>query len=365
MHATTRPPLGKRISSVLAVTLVTGILIAGCSTPAPTAPPKSSNDNKLSGKITAAEWGGVWDNALQVVSPGFTTATGVDVVNSVNSGSVLAVLEQNPGLYDLGWVIGTTGVQAYEKGLTQAIDTSKIDNFDSLNPILVDAMTVDGELSAVPISFGTMGILYRSDLVDFKIDEWKDLWDPRLEGKITIQNAPSIGGLFVMMAAAEAFGKGIDDYEAGFKAMEKLKRNIQSLYANSAEPINALASGTASVAVTFANYGIPLKTENVEIVIPKGGSAWSVQAISIPKAATNPDAAYAFINYMLQKDTQVTWADAASIAPANTTVKLPANVRAKVLEDKDVGASLWPIDWVEFGKSVDGWTTRWQEIFAK
>lgn len=363
MDGKTRPRFGRKLSTALAISVATGVLLAGCSTPAPA--PQSAEKGKLSGKITAAEWGGVWDNALQVVSPGFTQDTGVEVVNSVNSGSVLAVLEQNPGLYDLGWVIGTTGVQAFEKGLTQPIDTSKIDNFDSLNPVLVDAMTVDGELTSVPISFGTMGILYRTDLVDFKIDEWKDLWDPRLEGKITIQNAPSIGGLFVMMAAAEAFGNGIDDYEAGFKAMEKLKGNIQSLYANSAEPINALASGTAAVAVTFANYGVPLEAENVKTVIPKGGSPWSVQAISIPKAATNPDAAYAFINYMLQKDTQVTWADAASIAPANTSIKLPENVRAKVLEDESVGEKLWPIDWVDFGKNVDGWTTRWQEIFAQ
>lgn len=363
MDGTTRPRLGRKLSTMLAVTVVTGILLAGCSTPAPT--PQSSEKGKLSGKITAAEWGGVWDNALQVVSPGFTKETGVDVVNSVNSGSVLAVLEQNPGQYDLGWVIGTTGVQAYQKGLTQAIDKSKIDNFDSLNPILVDAMTVDGKLTSVPISFGTMGILYRSDLVDFEIKEWKDLWDPRLKGKIMIQNAPSIGGLFVMMAAAEAFGDGIDDYEAGFKAMEKLKGNVQSLFANSAEPINALASGTAAVAVTFANYGLPLKAEKVKTVIPNGGAAWSVQAISIPKAATNPDAAYAFINYMLKEGTQLNWADAASIAPANTKVKLPENVRAKILEDGSVGKSLWPIDWVKFGDSVDGWTTRWQQIFAQ
>ena len=363
MDGITRPRLGKKLGTVLAITAATGVILAGCSTAAPVAKP--AEEGKLSGKITAAEWGGVWDSALQVVSPGFTEATGVEVVNSVNSGSVLAVLEQTPGLYDLGWVIGTTGVQAYEQGLTQAIDTSKIDNFDSLNPILVDAMTVDGELSSVPISFGTMGILYRSDLVDIEIDEWKDLWHPSLKGKVTIQNAPSIGGLFVMMAGAEAFGDGIDDYEAGFKAMEELQPNIQSLYANSAEPINALASGTAAVAVTFANYGIPLEAENVEIVIPKGGSAWSVQAVSIPKASTNPDAAYAFINYMLQEDTQVTWADAASIAPANTAVELPGEVRAKVLEDESVGASLWAIDWVEFGESVDAWTTRWQEIFAQ
>ncbi|HEY0216650.1 MAG TPA: extracellular solute-binding protein [Cellulomonas sp.] len=352
----------------LAVTASAALALAACSggDEEPAAAGTSSSDgSELSGTITAAEWGGVWDSALQVVTPGFTEATGVDVVNSVNSGSVLAMLEQNPGLYDLAWNIGTSGVQSLQQGLVEPIDTSRIENLDAINPTLLDALTVDGELAGVPISFGTEGILYRKDLVPFEITSWEDLWDPRLEGQVTIQNAPSIGGLFVMMAGGEVFGDGIEDIDAGFEAMEELEPNIQSLYANSAEPINALASGSASVAVTFANYGVDLADQDVEIVIPEGGSAWSLQAISIPVDAPNKDAAYAFINYMLEQETQVAWADAAAIAPARSDVELPEDVQAKVRETPEVAAEIWPIDWVWFGDNVDAWTTRWQEIFTQ
>lgn len=359
----------RRTTAALALMTAAALSLAACSSDdddaAASPDASSSGEAELSGSITAAEWGGVWDTALQAVTPGFTDATGVDVVNSVNSGSVLAMMQQNPGLYDVAWNIGTSGVQSLQQGLVEPIDTSRIKDLDKINPKLLDALTVDGQLAGVPISFGTEGILYRSDLVPFEIKSWKDLWDPRLKGQITIQNAPSIGGLFVMMAGGEVFGDGITDVDAGFDAMKELEPNIQSLYANSAEPINALASGSASVAVTFANYGVPLEGQNVKIVIPDGGSAWSLQAISIPKDAPNKDAAYAFINYMLEQDTQVAWADAASIAPARTDVELPAEVQTKVRETPEVAADIWPIDWVWFGENVDAWTTRWQEIFTQ
>lgn len=352
-------------SAAVAVGAAALVALAACSPGGDDAPAGDESGDGLSGTITAAEWGGVWDTALQQVSPGFTEDTGVEVVNSVNSGSVLAMMEQNPGLYDLAWNIGTSGVQSLQQGLVEPIDTSRIENLDAINPTLLDALTVDGELAAVPISFGTTGILYRSDLVPFEITSWEDLWDPRLEGQITIQNAPSIGGLFVMMAGGEAFGDGIEDVDAGFEAMQELEPNIQSLYSNSAEPINALASGTASVAVTFANYGVDLSDQDVEIVIPEGGSPWSLQAISIPVDAPNKDAAYAFINYMLETQTQIDWADAAAIAPARGDVELPAETQDKVRETPEVAAEIWPIDWVWFGENVDAWTTRWQEIFTQ
>lgn len=324
----------------------------------------SAGDAGKSGSITAAEWGGVWDTGLRAVSPGFTKKTGVAVTNSVNNGDVVTMLQQNKGQYDLAWVIGTTGVKAYNQKLTEAIDRSRIPALSTVNPALIKSMTVNGSLVAVPISYGATGILYRTDLVPFAIKSWKDLWDPRLKGKVTIQNAPSIGGLFVMMAAGLAYGSGITDYDAGFNALKRLEPNIQSLYKNSAEPINSLASGKAAVAVTFVNYGASLQSQKVKIVQPDGGSPWSLQAISIPKATRNKDAAYKFINYMLEKHTQVEWADKAEIATSRTDVTLPAKTRKKVLETADVADHLWDIDWVEFADNLDTWTERWQKIFT-
>jgi spermidine/putrescine-binding protein len=352
------------VVAAVAVT-VAGVILAGCSAATPAATSTSKGSARLSGTITAAEWGGTWDTALQQLSPGFQTATGVTVNNTVNAGNVVTQLQQNPGSYDLAWTIGTTAIQSYTSGVTQAIDVKKIKAWKNLNPILKKAMTVDGKVVAIPISYGAEGILYRKDLVPFKITSWKDLWDPRLKGAVTIQQAPAIGGLMTMMAGAKEYGTGITDYSAGFTSMKKLAPNIQYLYTVSSDPLNGLAAGTVKAAVTFANYGVPLESKNVGIVIPKDGAPWSVQAISIPKASKNKAAVYAYINYMLTKINQVSWADAASIKPARDDVTLPASVQSKVLETADVSKNLWPIDWQSFSDNTADWTTKWQAIFSK
>jgi putative spermidine/putrescine transport system substrate-binding protein len=200
--------------------------------------------------------------------------------------------------------------------------------------------------------------------VPFEITSWKDLWRPELKGQITVQNAPSIGGLFLVYAAARAFGSGPTDYDAGWAAIERLRANVQYLYTVSSDPLNKLSTGDVAVAVTFADYGIPLASKNVVSTIPAEGAPWSLQNITIPAKAKNPDKAYQFINYMLEQDTQVQWADSASIAPAKTGVELPAKVQSKVLETAAVAKTIWPIDWQELAGNIKPWTQRWQKIFT-
>jgi len=315
-------------------------------------------------RIVAGEWGGVWDKALQVVTPPFTQRTGIEVLNSVTTGGQLTVIEQNPGQYDMNWLIGSDAARGFKSGVLDAIDTSKIKNLDAIIPRLKDGQMVDGKLTGVPISYGANGILWRKDKVPFEIKSWKDLWRPELKGQIAIQNAPSIGGLFLIYAAGQAYGNGPDDFEAGWKALERLKDNVQFLYTVSSDPINKIASGAVSVVVTIADQGIPLKGQNVEVTVPQEGAAWSLQNITIPVASKNKDLAYEFINYMLEDETQIAWSKNAKIAPASTAVQLPSDVQANLVEDDAVADRLWPIDWLQLGENIEDWTTRWQRIFT-
>lgn len=324
----------------------------------------SGSGSGSGGKIVASEWGGNWDKALQKVCPPFTQRTGIEVVNSVNSGSALTKVSQNPGQYDLAWLIGSDAVNGVANGTLAPIDQSKIKELSSLNPTLLKGVTVDGQLCGVPISYGATGILWRKDKVPFEIKTWKDLWRPELKGKITIQNAPSIGGLFLVYAAARAFGSGPTDYEAAWTAIAQLKPNVQYLYTVSSDPINKLSTGEVWAAVSFADYGVPLKAKNVESLIPADGAPWSMQTITVPKAAKNADKTYEFINYMLESGSQIEWARAATIAPSNTSVSLPDDVKAAVLETPDVANAIWPIDWKELAANIQPWTTRWQKIFT-
>lgn len=315
-------------------------------------------------KIVAGEWGGVWDKALQEVTPEFIKRTGITLENTVTSGGQLVVIEQNPGKYDLNWLIGSDAARGYKQGLLDAIDESKIKNLSGIIPKLVEGQRVDGKLTGVPISYAALGILWRKDRVPFQITSWKDLWRPELKGQVAIQNAPSIGGLLLVYAAARASGSGPNDVEGGWKGIEQLKDNVQFLYTVSSDPINKIAAGSVNVVVTIADQGVALKSQNVEVTIPAEGAPWSLQNVTIPKASRDKDAAYEFINYMLEDSTQTAWAKNAKAAPASTKVTLPADVQASLVETKQVGDSLWPINWLELGDNIPAWTTRWQKIFG-
>ncbi|GGM40210.1 PotD/PotF family extracellular solute-binding protein [Dactylosporangium sucinum] len=315
-------------------------------------------------RIVARCWGGVWETALRKVSPGFTAATGVEVLNDPGSDTV-PLLQQKPGQYDLAWLIGNEAARGLTSGVLEPIDTSRIEKWDSIVKRLTEGQTKDGKVSAVPISYTASGILYKTDKVPFKITSWKDLWRPELKGQVALQNAPSIGGLFLVFTGARLFGNGPTDYEAGWAALERLKDNVQFLFTTSTDGVNKLAAGSVAAVVTIADQGIPLKSRGVETVVPAEGSTWSVQNLTIPAASKNKDQAYDFINYMLKDETQVQWAREGKAAPGSTTVTLPADVAANLVETPQIAESLWPIDWYEFGDKITEWTTRWQRIFGK
>jgi putative spermidine/putrescine transport system substrate-binding protein len=325
----------------------------------------SGSSGTASKQLTGQIWGGVYEEAVDDhVDALFKQASGISSTYSVTTGGQLETVQQNAGKYDLAWLIGSDSVNGYKTGVTEAIDTSKITQYKTLIPSLVAGNTVDGKLTAVPISYGVEGILWRRDKVPFTITSWKDLWRPELKGQISIQNAPSIGGLFLVYAAARVFGTGPTDFEAGWAAMEKLAPNVQYLYTISSDPLDKLANGSISAAVTFADYGVPLETKDVAVTLPKEGVPWSVQNIAVPAAAKHKDYAYDFINWILSHQGQTAWSQYVGLAPASNAADLPSGVQSKIVETAALSSNLWPINWEQLGDNITEWTTRWQSIFS-
>lgn len=314
--------------------------------------------------LVVRTWSGVWEGAVNAMAGGFQEATGIKLTNDPGS-DTLTLLSQKPGEHDIAWLIGTDSTRGMNDGVLEPIDASKVARLSNANKALVDGITHDGKLSGVPISYTATGILYNPERLGFEITSWKDLWRPELEGQLCLQNAPSIGGFFVLFAAARAFGSGPDDYEAGWAAMERLKPNVQFLFNTSTDGVAKMATGSVLACVTIADQGIPLAEQGVKTIIPSEGTTYSIQSLTMPAASKNKDAAYEFINYMLEPDNQIEWARNGKAAPSATDVTLPDDVAKNLLETPEVAENLWPIDWYEFGQNIPEWTTRWQRIFGQ
>lgn len=325
---------------------------------------ESSGNDSSSSTISVSHWGGIWEEGLTAVGPGLKEATGLTIRGTADGQNGLTKIQQLPSAYDAALLTADKANLGLANGDLQPIDTSRIENLDKVPQQLIDGLTVDGELSAVPISYGVQGILYREDLLGREITSWEDLWADDLKGQIAVGAMPSVSGVWILQAGAQAFGSGIEDDEAGWAALEELEPNIQYQFTLSSDPLSKLADGSLLATVTFADLGAGLADSGVKTVIPKEGAPWSPQQVAIPKGAENVDAAYDLINYLLSDEAQVAWVEKTAVAPANTASQMPPEISEKLLETPEVIDRLWPIDWTKIGSNIQDWTVRWQDTLS-
>ena len=141
-----------------------------------------------------------WENMFpQEVLDGFTQETGISVTYS-NFGTdetMLARLEAaEGGDYDLviadDYIIET----AIQEGLVQELDTSRLENYGSINPVYQGQFYDPEDQYTVPYGAGVQTIVYDPSLVDIEINGYADLWDASLEDNLgVIGNFRVINGM--------------------------------------------------------------------------------------------------------------------------------------------------------------------------
>jgi spermidine/putrescine transport system substrate-binding protein len=154
----------------------------------------------------------------------------------------------------------------------------------------------------VPYTWGTTGLCYRSDLVKDAPSSWKALLEPSdaVKGKTTMLATDR----WLLAAGQLALGYSVNETDATKMGQVKdllisAKRTLLSY--DDTTFYSKLVSGEAVLVHAWdgwCNYGI---AENAEIkyVIPSEGSDLWLDTIVVLKASENKDAAFQFINYML------------------------------------------------------------------
>ena len=165
----------KFLSAALAALLLVGAL-AGCSG-------SSAGEN---GELVLYTWENMFP---QEVLDAFTEETGIQVTysNFDTDETMLARLETaKGGDYDLviadDYIIET----AIQQGLVQELDTSKLENYGSINPVYQGQFFDPEDRYTVPYGAGVQTIVYDPSVVDVDIQGYADLWDASLEDNVGI-----------------------------------------------------------------------------------------------------------------------------------------------------------------------------------
>lgn len=156
---------------------------------------------------------------------------------------------------------------------------------------------------SVPYTWGTMGILYNSTMVDEEIDSWKSLWDEKYANNIMMYNSQrdTIGITLKMLGYSL---NSTDEKELAEATDALIKQSDIVLCYVVDEGKDKMIQGEAALTLAWsgdAQYCID-NNPDLRYVIPKEGSNIFFDSMIIPKTTQNKEGAEAFINFMSRPD---------------------------------------------------------------
>lgn len=251
--------------------------------------------------LTISNWDGYM--APDAIA-GFSAQSGVQaemVVHATNEEIMGKLIASGGEGYDVVFVSSPFAEILNNLGLAEPLDHSKIPNLANLYSEAARLAHDPGNTFSVPYAWGTTGLCYRSDLIAAPTS-WNDLLSPAVDaaGKVTMLATDR----WLLAAGFLANGMSVNETDEAKlnTARDTLIAAKKTLLAYDDTTFYAkLVSGEAVMTQAWdgwCNYGI---TDNAAIkyMIPAEGSDLWVDTMVILKGSKNKDAAYAFVDYIL------------------------------------------------------------------
>ncbi|MEV6980719.1 spermidine/putrescine ABC transporter substrate-binding protein [Sphaerisporangium sp. NPDC051017] len=227
---------------------------------------------------------------------------GFDVKVAIHDTNEMAMAKLTAGGdsgIDVAFVSGQYAQALNEQGLLEPLHPELIPNLANLYPEAAQLSFDKGNKFAVPYTWGTTGICYRTDMVKTPPTSWNDILDPPadLRGKITMMTTER----WLALPALKQLGYSInttDDQQLA-QAKDLLLKAKKTLLAYDDTTFgDKLDKGEAAMVEAWDGW-CPTTNPKIKFVVPKEGSDLWSDTMVIMKTSKNKEAAHAFINFIL------------------------------------------------------------------
>lgn len=231
----------------------------------------------------------------------------------------MRLLAQTPGFYDLIIIDGDSAEGLLAAELASSPDVTHIPNIRNIDPTLIDIFGGAG----VPYLYGSTGIVYRKDFYPEGISSWKQFFAPDNAHHISILAEPR--SVFAQALVALGSDPSAPSDQEVRAAAKFLKASVDTdrvkLVTSDIELIrNSIVSGEVGAAVIYSGDALSVLEEhpNVGFALPKEGFEIFLDCILTVNGSSNPELAYAFINYVLTPEVHARLAKDLFYASPNT-----------------------------------------------
>lgn len=259
-------------------------------------------------------------------------------------------------------------VRMYEQGLLRKLDLTKIPNVKNLDAAIL-AKLPDAKMEySVPYLMSYTGIGYRKDKVENFEPSWKMLGREDLKGRVMLLDdlRETIGSALRTLGYSCNTTDRDQLRQAGQLVMQ-WKQNASKF--DNEQYKNSLASGESYLVMGYVGDMLQVQEdcEDIEVVLPKEGTQFSIDLLAIPANSKQTELAYAFINFVHEpenaaKNTEFTY----YLCPNTPSYELvDEEVRGNevVFAPQEVLDKSEPVN--NLGDDIELYNKLWQNIKAK
>lgn len=291
---------------LIAAVMLLSLFLTGCG----------GDDAK--GVVNVYNWGEYIDESIFAE---FQAQTGIKVNYDTypDNESMYAKLKTGASNYDVIIPSDYMISRLIHEGLLEKLDFSNIPNYSLIGDAYKGLEYDPGNEYSVPYTWGTVGIIYNTAMIDDEITSWSALFNSKYEGQILMFDNPrdSFG------IALKYLGHSMNTTdEAELRAAYDLLLAQKAIkQADVMDQIfQKLESGEAAIGPYYAGDFLTMHETNPDLAFcsPQEGTNLFVDAMCVPKGAANKENAELFISFMCGTDIALRNMDATGYASANT-----------------------------------------------
>ena len=313
----------KKITALtLACSLALGLFLSGCAMEESASGSSSYNFTAGSGstagnnssstesgkrEVNVCSWGEYIDESL---IDKFEEETGIKVnYNTAPSNEELYSLLQSGGVnYDVIVPSDYMIARLISEDMLQPLDYSKIPNYEKIDEQYKGLSFDPNNEYTVPYTWGTLGIIYNTTMVNEPITSWEVMFSDEYAGNILlIDNSRDAFGMALYYLGYDV--NTTDEAQIREAAQLVDDAKARGVYDGQGmdEVFQIMEGGNLAIATYYAGDFLSMHENNPDLAfcVPEEGSNWFVDAMCILKNAKNMDEAHEWINFIASTDSNL------------------------------------------------------------
>ena len=198
--------------------------------------------------------------------------------------------------------------QLIEEGMLEELDYGNIPNFAQIDQRFKNLPYDPENKYTVPYTWGTVGIIYNTTMVDGEITSWSALYDDKYAGQVLLINnsRDALGIALLYLGYSVNTTNEAEIREAYAVIADAAGRGVfQGKVMD--EVYQTMEGGNAAIATYYAGDYLSMyeNNEDLAFVVPEEGSNWFVDAMCVLKDAPHYEEAMLWINFIASKESNL------------------------------------------------------------